>query len=121
MNTMINELKKNDINSSKTMNFFEENTYGIKLINGKNNGEIYPIDVNELKIGRYYDNDIILQDMSVSRRHAKISKIGNHYIFKDQSTNGSYINDKQLIYDEVELKDGDIIKIGEYKLKFKKI
>ncbi|GAF80345.1 unnamed protein product, partial [marine sediment metagenome] len=80
--------------------------------------EIYPIDVNELKIGRYHDNDVILQDIAVSRRHAKISKIGNHYMFKDQSTNGSYVNDKQIIYDEVELTNGDIIKIGKNKFKF---
>ena len=58
---------------------------------------MYPIDVPELKIGRYYDNDIILQDIIVSRRHAKISKIGDKYIYKDQSTNGSYVNKTLLV------------------------
>ena len=121
MNMMIDELKKNDISSTKTMKFFDKDDYGLNVISGKNKGDIYPIDVTELKIGRYHDNDIILQDIAVSRRHAKILKIGNQYIFKDQSTNGSYVNDNQIIYDEVELKDGDIIKIGKNKFQFQKL
>lgn len=118
---MMDELTKNDVKSTKNMRFFDKDDYGLNVIEGKNKGEIYPIDVVELNIGRYHDNDIILQDISVSRRHAKIKKIGNHYVLKDQSTNGSYVNDKQLIYDEVQLKDGDIIKIGKNKFEFQKI
>jgi len=121
INMMIDELYKDDVNSTKTMKFFDKDEYGLNTLSGKNKGEFYPVDITELKIGRYYDNDIILQDLSVSRRHAKISKIGNQYIFKDQSTNGSYVNDKHIFYDEVPLKEGDIIKIGENKFKFQKI
>ena len=64
---------------------------------------------------------IIIQDINISRRHAKISKIGNQFIFKDQSTNGSFINNKKILYNEVELKEGDIIKIGKNKFKFQKL
>lgn len=119
MNSMMDELKANDIDSTKTIRFFDKDDYGLVVISGKNKGEIYPIDVAELKIGRYHDNDIIIQDIGVSRRHAKISKIGSKYILKDQSTNGSYVNDKQIIYGEVELKDNDIITIGNDTFKFK--
>ncbi len=121
MNLMMDELKSNDVNSTKTMRFFDKDDYGLIVISGKNKGEIYPIDVAELKIGRYHDNDIIIQDIAVSRRHAKISKIGNKYILKDQSTNGSHVNDKQIIYDEMALKDDDIITIGNKKFKFKQL
>lgn len=121
MNMMIDELHKTDVNSTKTMRFFDKDEYGLHALSGKNKGELYPVDVSELKIGRYYDNDIILQDLSVSRRHAKISKVGNQFIFRDQSTNGSYVNNKHIIYDEIELREGDIIKIGEHKFKFQKI
>lgn len=121
MNLMMDELTKKDVDSTKTMRFFDKEDYGLHAIEGKNKGEIYPIDVAELKIGRYHDNDIILQDISVSRRHAKIEHVGNTFIFKDQSTNGSYVNDKQIIYDEVELKDGDIIKIGKNTFKFEQL
>jgi len=121
MNLMMDELTKKDVDSTKTMRFFDKEDYGLHAIEGRNKGEIYPIDVAELKIGRYHDNDIILQDISVSRRHAKIEHVGNTFIFKDQSTNGSYVNDKQIINDEVELKDGDIIKIGKNTFKFEQL
>jgi hypothetical protein len=121
MNKMINEIKSNNIDSTKTMRFFDKYEFELHVVSGKNKGEVYPIDVNELKIGRYHDNDIIIQDITISRRHAKIIKIGNQYIFKDQSTNGSFINNKHIIYDEVELKNGDVIKIGKNKLQFQKV
>lgn len=121
MNQMMNELTKNDVKATKTMRFFDKDEYGLHVIAGKNKGEIYPIDVSELKIGRYQDNDIILQDISVSRRHAVISKIGNKYIFRDKSTNGSYVNETKIIYDEFELNNGDIIKIGKNTFKFENL
>jgi pSer/pThr/pTyr-binding forkhead associated (FHA) protein len=117
---MINELTKDDIDFSKTMRFFDKYEYEIHVISGKNKGDIYPIDMTELKIGRYQDNDIIIPDIAVSRRHAKITRIGNQYIYQDQSTNGSYVNNKKIIYNEVELNDGDIIKIGNDKFQFQK-
>ncbi len=121
MNGMIDELNKNDVNATKTMRFFDKDEYCLKVLNGKNKGDMYPLDESELKIGRYYDNDIILQDISVSRRHAKIVKLDNKFLFKDQSTNGSSVNDKQILYEEIELNEGDIIKIGKVSFKFNKI
>jgi hypothetical protein len=121
MNMMMDELKKNDVNATKTMRFFSKDEYGLTVLAGKNKGEIYPIDVAELKIGRYQDNDIIIQDIAVSRRHARISKVGNQYILTDQSTNGSYVNDTQIIYDEIKLHEGDIIKIGKNEFKFTRL
>lgn len=121
MNHMIDELHKSDVNETKTKKFFDKEEYCLLALNGKNKGDMYPLDVSELKIGRYYDNDIIIQDISVSRRHAKIEKLGNKFIFKDQSTNGSYVNDKKVLYDEIELKKDDIIKIGNISFKFQKL
>lgn len=121
MNTMMDELKTKDIDATKTLRFFDKDDYGLKVISGKGKGDIYPIDVKELKIGRYHDNDIIIQDISVSRRHARIAKMGNQFIFKDQSTNGSYINNDHVVYKEVELHDGDNVKIGKTMFKFQKL
>jgi len=120
MDRMMDELKANDINSTKTMRFFDKDEYVLKVLSGKHKGEMYPIDTNEIKIGRYYDNDIILQDIDISRRHAKITKIGNKHIFKDRSTNGTYVNDKLIVYDEIELQNDDVIKIGKNKFRFQK-
>lgn len=121
MNAMVNELKTSDVTSMKTMRFFKKDEYGLSSIRGKTKGEVYPMDKTELKIGRYHDNDIILQDIAVSRRHAKIVKIGNQYLFKDQSTNGSYVNGKLLFNSEIELKDNDVITIGKNEFKFQKV
>jgi len=121
MNTMADELTEDDVLSTKTINYFDRDDYGLEVISKKNKGEIFPIDLPELKIGRYDDNEIIIQDITVSRRHAKISKIGNTYIFKDESSNGSYVNNNHVNYDEIELHDGDIIKIGKTKYHFHKL
>ncbi len=121
MTTMINELKTIDVTSTKTMKFFKKDEYGLRSIAGKTKGDVYPIDKTELKIGRYHDNDIILEDIAVSRRHAKIARIGNQYLFKDQSTNGSYINGKLLFNSELELKENDVITIGRNEFTFQKV
>jgi len=121
MSDMIEELSKNDVIAAKTINYFDKNNYCLRVESGKDKGEIYPIDGPELKIGRYYDNDVIIQDPAVSRRHAKIIKVGSTIIFKDESTNGSIINEKHINYDEKELHDGDVIKIGKLKYLFKKL
>jgi hypothetical protein len=121
MKNMMDEFHKKEVKSAETMRFFDKYDFGLKVLAGKSKGEFYPIDGPELKIGRYYDNDIIIKDIVVSRRHAKITMIGNKFIFKDQSTNGSYINDKLLVYDEMELHEGDTISIGKSKFQFQKI
>lgn len=121
MNSMVNELSDNNILFTKQTKYFNRENYGLKVISEKNKNEIYAIDLPEVKIGRYQDNDIILQEISVSRRHAKITRIDNTYIFKDESTNGSYINNEFINYNEKKLHDGDIIKIGKTKYLFHKL
>jgi len=121
MEQMIDELTKKEIISTKTTRYFNHQEYNLLALNGKEKGEVYLFDKSELKIGRYYDNDIIINDLKVSRRHAKISKIGDIFVFKDQSTNGSYVNKESLNHNEQELKEGDTITIGKMKFKFSKV
>ena len=121
MNDMVDELTENDIISTKTIDFFSKDTYILEVIKGDNKGEKYTLDEPEIKIGRYYDNNIIISDPSVSRRHAKIIKIDETYIFKDESTNGSYVNKNLIHFKEKKLKEGDIITIGKTKYIFKKL
>lgn len=85
------------------------------------NGEIldeYPIIKTELKIGRAVDNDIILHDETVSSHHAVISVdsasddgIAKTYRIQDlQSTNKTYVNNKEIT--QQQLKDKDVVRIG---------
>ncbi len=66
----------------------------------------------ELTIGRGEDNDILIPDPSVSRRHASLFISGSECSIRDnQSSNGTYINGMR-INGTVALKKNDILKLG---------
>ena len=70
-----------------------------------------------ISIGRLPENDIVLEEMDVSRKHATISKLNDRYVLKDQgSRNGTFVNG-QLV-NAVGLNEGDVISIGNYLLTF---
>ena len=71
-------------------------------------------------IGRGSENDVVLDDHSVSRKHCAIeSRGGNQYQIKDLgSLNGTFINGKKVKGTEV-LKKNDQIHIGHYLISLK--
>jgi diguanylate cyclase (GGDEF)-like protein len=72
----------------------------------------YPLTDRKLIIGRGDDCEIRLVDHSVSRRHALIEQSDDGYYVTDQnSTNGTFVNDKQLD-DACLLRDGDYLRVG---------
>ncbi len=72
----------------------------------------------KLTIGRLPENDIEIDNLSVSRKHARISTSPRGYILKDLgSKNNTYLNGKQV--EEARLRDGDTITIGKYQIIFK--
>lgn len=77
------------------------------------------IDQDGGSIGRAMDNSIVLNDESVSRRHATISFEEGHYYLTDQSSNGTLIYSRDLLVEDetVELLDGDILRIGDHELR----
>jgi pSer/pThr/pTyr-binding forkhead associated (FHA) protein len=71
----------------------------------------------ELTIGRKGENDLSIEDPSVSGRHAKIVKIQSVFFVEDlHSTNGTLVNNKPI--DRHQLQDTDVIMIGNHKLLF---
>lgn len=71
---------------------------------------------NELVIGRSPECDIELQDMLVSRKHARIFNIGHEMWIEDlNSANGIYVNGIR-VKDKVQLHDNDKLIIGLYSL-----
>ena len=71
-----------------------------------------------VRIGRSSDNDIILNDGRVSRRHARIVAEGGRYLLTDlNSGNGTFVNDAPIT-GPTELHPGDRIGIGETVLTF---
>jgi len=81
------------------------------------------IDKPQFRIGRSRDNEISIDDELVSKTHAIIEAMENkqqaafdYYIQDQQSTNGTYVNDKQVqLY---KLSNGDVVRIGMSNFKF---
>ena len=80
-------------------------------------GQRIAITEGELTIGRDPKCDIFLNDITVSRKHAKLSYKGNEAGIKDiGSLNGTYVNNEQA--EEAKLRSGDEIQIGKFVLVF---
>ena len=68
-----------------------------------------------ISIGRTHDNDIVLENRGVSRKHATIEFNNNAAVIIDnESLNGTFVNNRK-IHEEV-LRDQDSITIGKYTL-----
>ncbi|MCV7410553.1 regulator [Mycobacterium florentinum] len=75
-------------------------------------GRQYRLNDSTIRIGRFMDNDIVLDDNDVSRYHAVITDSGTGFVITDlRSTNGVEVQGKR-IRGSVVLGDGDHIKIG---------
>ena len=96
-------------------NSAEEPLYILSLLNNELMSSSWKLVVKGYNIGRSSDNNIILDDITVSRKHALISVTNqNIKIIDNNSTNGIYINNE--IKNDCELKSGDKIQIGKYLL-----
>lgn len=68
-------------------------------------------------IGRTKDNDIVLENRGVSRKHAQIEfNDGSAIVIDNESLNGTFVNNRRV--SEELLRDSDIITIGKYALEF---
>ena len=70
-----------------------------------------------MNIGRSADNEIVINDAEVSRRHARILQrtgpTGSQYLLEDLgSTNGSFVNNLRC-NTLTPLSDGDVIELGD--------
>jgi pSer/pThr/pTyr-binding forkhead associated (FHA) protein len=82
---------------------------------GPNAGSRYLIDADRTTLGRQPESDIFLDDVTVSRRHAEISRGGGRFSIHDKgSLNGTYVNLHRV--EDTELADQDEIQIGKFKL-----
>lgn len=85
-------------------------------INGAVQGE-YELSQERLTIGRKPDNDIQIDNLAVSGKHALIITILDDSFLEDLgSTNGTYVNGK--LVKKHALKDGDVIAVGKHELKY---
>jgi len=73
-----------------------------------------------MSIGREADNDVVLNDPRVSRRHAMLYRTqdGSYYLADEGSSNGSYVNAARITL-PTRLNDGDQISIGAVNIQFR--
>ena len=88
---------------------------GILLVlRGAGVGARFLLDAVETKIGRDTSNEIQLDDITVSRSHAMISKKDGYHIRDLGSLNGTYLN--AIAIRDAKINAGDEIQIGKYHL-----
>jgi VWFA-related protein len=72
-------------------------------------------------VGRARDNQVILEDATVSRHHAWIKSEGEAFlVFDIGSANGTYVNDEQIEEPHL-LQNGDLIRFGDAEFVFTKV
>ncbi|HKO98290.1 MAG TPA: FhaA domain-containing protein [Pyrinomonadaceae bacterium] len=76
-----------------------------------------------VSVGRVSDNEIALNDTSVSKLHAAITmnQQGTLLVADTGSTNGTFINGRRIAYGEArQIEDGDVVGFGDVEVRFRK-
>ena len=80
---------------------------------GPNNGATVRLSGPPITLGRRSDNDIVLEESSVSRRHALVMAGPAGFVVRDlNTTNGTYVNSTKIGQNERLLKHGDRIRLA---------
>ena len=80
-------------------------------------GARYLLDSDVTTVGRHPEADIFVDDVTVSRRHAEITRTGSTFEIIDQrSLNGTYVNGERV--DRSALVDGSELRVGKFRLNF---
>lgn len=74
------------------------------------------LEARELVVGRDADADLVLDDATVSRRHAVLAVAAGRVTVEDLgSSNGSFVNGRR-VQGETELAAGDLLRLGRVRL-----
>ncbi len=85
-----------------------DTVHGYLILNGS---EIFLLGPGVTNLGRRADNQIIFQDPRVSRQHAQLRAVRNHYVLFDlNSSGGTYVNGQRI--SQVALNPGDVISLA---------
>jgi pSer/pThr/pTyr-binding forkhead associated (FHA) protein len=78
---------------------------------------VLPLAGDIVRVGRSPANDIVLDDASVSRRHALLARRGETtFVLDDRSLNGVRVNGERV--SEAPLRDGDALALGTVAVRY---
>ncbi len=82
---------------------------------GPQAGDRFALTADETRLGRHPDSEIMLDDITVSRRHAAIERTDEGYVVTDAgSLNGTYVNQERI--ERAVLQHGDELQVGKFRL-----
>ncbi len=82
------------------------------VISGPHVGKMFKVDQSEATVGRSSKADMYVNDVGISRKHARLVAYGNDVFVEDmESANGTYLNGDR-VKRRVQLEDGDKITLG---------
>jgi hypothetical protein len=104
---------------SKSESRAKNKPYGV-LIELDSKGTHHPLRGSASRLGRGKENNLIFFNDTVSLNHAEIHRRrdGSIRINDLSSSNGVYVNDVKIL--ETELNSGDVIELGEVRLRFER-
>jgi pSer/pThr/pTyr-binding forkhead associated (FHA) protein len=87
--------------------------FQLTMRSGPTPGKTFPLEKQEILLGRDLANDISISDPEVSRRHARFLMQEDNVIIEDLgSTNGTFLNGQRIASPQ-QLRAGDVITLGE--------
>ncbi|MGI9538777.1 MAG: FHA domain-containing protein [Miltoncostaeaceae bacterium] len=90
----------------------------LALVAGGPGSEVFPLLTDPVSIGRTPHCELFLDDVTVSRDHARIERGDDGLVIRDLgSLNGTYVNRRRIEGAEA-LQDGDELQIGKFRLLF---
>lgn len=117
---VVDDLGFDDLNAEDraAVEALPEDSALLLVPSGTNAGARYLIDADVTTAGRHPRCDIFLDDITVSRHHARfLRRDGQVWISDENSLNGTYVN-RALIEDAVALRRGDEVQIGKFRMVF---
>lgn len=84
---------------------------------GPTAGSVIMLDASEISVGRSTEAGVFLDDVTVSRQHARFVRSGHGYEVRDDgSLNGTYVNRERV--ESRRLASGDEIQVGRFRLSY---
>ncbi|MCH7480644.1 MAG: FHA domain-containing protein [Chloroflexi bacterium] len=88
-------------------------SYQLVMRVGPSPGKVFALSTNEVVLGRDIDNEVVINDAEISRRHTRLLIQEGGYVVEDLgSTNGTFVNGQKITGSHV-LEPGQTIRLGE--------